>query len=357
MLVEIVYTLSGRGLTRDADLLKDTLRSLGHEVSIKALPPQHPLLRDLSGKWGRAKRRLRSPRTIELVNRLQRTVRRLFSINNWNAGLVIHLENIHPHYLNPRCPNWLIPNQEWFRPERIHYLSEIDRVLCKTRVAEQTFSKFHKNVEYLGFSIPGAVGAVAPTPQAKQPCYVHVAGSSLSKGTTAVITAWQRHPEWPMLTIVANSLLVDRDFPDNIKLEKNLPANEMEQLWRQATVAIIPSEVEGYGQVLGEAMLAGAVVVTTDAPPMNELVTTSRGYLVPYREQRPWRLGTRYLVHPDDLERCLVQVLKEPQQTIETKAQEAHRWVIANHKAFVERLSLCIASVETASCRSAGQPD
>lgn len=346
VLVEIIYTLSGRGLTKDADLLKETIRSLGHEVSVKALPPQHPRVRDLSGKWGRAKKRLPSTRALELTNSLQRAIRRLFSIKTRNAGLVIHLENIHPHHINPRCPNWLIPNQEWFRTERSHYLTDIDAVLCKTHVAESRFKNLHGKVEFLGFSTPGAGQAVTPQLHQKQPgAYLHVAGSSLSKGTSAVIGAWERHPEWPTLTIVANNRLVEGVLPANIKLKKNLSPDELKQLWRHASVAVIPSEVEGYGQVLGEAMLAGAIVVTTDAPPMNELVTTSRGYLVPWSEDRPWRLGTRYKVTADNLERCLLKVLAEPREILDAKALEAHRWALDNHQAFVERMGKFLASV------------
>jgi glycosyltransferase involved in cell wall biosynthesis len=346
VLVEIIYTLSGRGLTKDADLLKDSIRSLGHEVSVKALPPQSLLIRKLSGKWGRAKKRFPSTHAVELTNSLQRMLRRLFRVRTRNADLVIHLENIHRHYINPQRPNWLIPNQEWFRSERSHYLINIEAVLCKTQVAERRFRKLHGKVEFLGFSTPGARRALTAQLHLKQPgTYLHVAGSSLSKGTSAVIGAWERHPEWPTLTIVANSPLVERALPANITLKKNLSAGDMRELWRSAAVAVIPSEVEGYGQVLGEAMLAGAVVVTTNAPPMNELVTTSRGYLVPWSENRPWRLGTRYKVTAESLELCLLKVFSESNETINAKALEAQQWAVDNHQAFEKRLEQLIASV------------
>jgi len=346
VLVEIIYTLSGRGLTKDADLLKDTIHSLGHEVTVKALPPQHPLLRSLSGKWGRLKKRVACRLVVELANKWQRSIRRLLCVKNPDTDLVIHLENIHPHYINPNCPNWLIPNQEWFRTERTHYLQEIERVLCKTQVAVDQFRKLHSMVEYLGFSIPGAGQVLTPQPGRKRAgSYIHVAGSSLSKGTLAVIKAWERHPEWPTLTLVANSSLVEGPLPANIELKKNLSAEEMKHLWLHASVAVIPSEVEGYGQVLGEAMLAGAVIVTTDAPPMNELVTTSRGYLVPWSEKRPSRLGTRYKVSPEDLESCVLNVLAESHERIEVKSIKAYQWTLDNHKAFLERFGLLLASV------------
>lgn len=361
VLVEIIYTLSGRGLTKDADLLKDSIRSLGHEVSVKALPPQSLLIRKLSGKWGRAKKHFPSAHAVELTNSLQRMLRRLFRARTRNADLVIHLENIHPHYINPQCPNWLIPNQEWFRSERSHYLVDIDAVLCKTQVAERRFRKLHGKVEFLGFSTPEAKRALTTQWHLKQPGnYLHVAGSSLSKGTSAVIGAWKRHPEWPTLIVVANSALVEQALPANILLKKNLSNEEMKELWCRAAVAVIPSEVEGYGQVLGEAMSAGAVVVTTNAPPMNELVTTNRGYLVPWSENRPWRLGTRYKVTVESLELCLQHVFAESSDTINAKATEAQQWTIDNHQAFEKRLEQLIASVApqpaTITQQTADQP-
>ncbi|MDF0750457.1 glycosyltransferase [Marinobacter sp. 71-i] len=200
-------------------------------------------------------------------------------------------------------------------------------------------------MKYLGFSTPGAGQAKTAQPYHKPPgAYLHVAGSSLSKGTSAVISAWEKHPEWPPLTIVANNPLVERPLPANIELRKNLSSKDMEKLWRRTSVAIIPSEVEGYGQVLGEAMLAGAVIITTDAPPMNELVTARRGYLVPWSEERPWRLGTRYKVTADALESCLLKVLEEPRDTVEAKAREAYLWALDNHQAFAQRLSMFIKS-------------
>jgi hypothetical protein len=42
--------------------------------------------------------------------------------------------------------------------------------------------------------------------------------------------------------------------------------------------------VEGYGHANAEAMGCGAVVVLNDAPPMNELVTESRGLLAAVEE-------------------------------------------------------------------------
>ncbi len=356
VLVEIVYTLSGRGLAKDADLLSDAIRALGHDVSIRALPPQHPQLRYLAEKWGRAKKRLPSGHTVELVNFLQRRIRRLFSPGTTHAGLVIHLENVHPRYINTRCSNWLIPNQEWFRPERTHYLKDIDTVLCKTLAAKACFHSYHPNVEYLGFSAPVAMHRNGWALTEKNPGRIlHVAGASPFKGTEAVLDAWKRNPQWPDLTVVANIPHLEGKISPNVELISNISDSELESLWREATIVVIPSEVEGYGQVLAEAMNYGAVVITTDAPPMNELVAADRGHLVPYSDNRRFRLGMRYKVSPESLELAINKALNEPDELRAKKAMNALNWARDNHDTFLQRLEHFLGS-KALSRQNADQP-
>ncbi|MDL0429699.1 glycosyltransferase family 4 protein [Marinobacter sp. TBZ242] len=339
VLVEIVYTLSGRGLVKDADLLKDVIGSLGHDVSINALPRQHPLLTHLSGKWGRATKRIPSPRLLQMINSLQRKICRLFHSNALNADLVIHLENIHPRYINPLCPNWLIPNQEWFRPERIHYLEDIQSVLCKTHAAKECFKSLHPDVRFLGFSAPIATHLSDWQPPDRNPDRIlHVAGSSPFKGTDVVLEAWKKNPEWPCLTLVANIPQIGVRLPPNVVLKSNLSEPELQALWQEAAIVVNPSEVEGYGQVLAEAMCYGAVVITTDSPPMNELVSNDRGYLVPYTETACFRLGMRYKVSAENLEQVVNRALNDSGELRAQKARNALDWTRDNHEAFIRRL-------------------
>jgi glycosyltransferase involved in cell wall biosynthesis len=54
--------------------------------------------------------------------------------------------------------------------------------------------------------------------------------------------------------------------------------------------------VEGFGHTLMEGMSCGAVILTTDAPPMDELVSAEEGFLVPYDGTSPMGAGIRYMV-------------------------------------------------------------
>lgn len=46
-------------------------------------------------------------------------------------------------------------------------------------------------------------------------------------------------------------------------------------------VHICPSEREGFGHYINEARAASALVITTNHPPMNELITAATGVLIP----------------------------------------------------------------------------
>ena len=95
----------------------------------------------------------------------------------------------------------------------------------------------------------------------------------------------------------------------NVRYETDyVPDERLRQLQNECEVHVIPSQAEGYGHVIGEAMACGAVVVTTDAPPMNELVRPDRGMLIRVARSEPMRRSTRNFIDVGDLEAKLNQV-------------------------------------------------
>ena len=71
----------------------------------------------------------------------------------------------------------------------------------------------------------------------------------------------------------------------NIKYyEKRLSDKELKELQNKCMCHVCPSAVEGYGHYIGEAVSCGAVVLTTNRPPMNEIVPIDGGMFVePYK--------------------------------------------------------------------------
>lgn len=138
MRVKIIYTMSGRGLHRDAELLSYVLGSLGHEVSSQSIQPASQQALRLERNWYRAVERFLTPTLSDFALTLQRQLR-LFINGKSTWDLVIHLQSIQHRHLHKNCAQWLIPNQEWFSLSQVHYLQAIDTVVCKTREAFQLF--------------------------------------------------------------------------------------------------------------------------------------------------------------------------------------------------------------------------
>ncbi|MGC8119088.1 glycosyltransferase [Marinobacter sp. VGCF2001] len=332
--VLIVYANSGRGLQKDARIMEAALQRLGHQARQVQLPPT-PLWRSrLSAYRFKALERLCPGFLSKLFYRTQIALLRLLHTGQ-RADLVIHLENLWISQLAAGRRHWLIPNQEWFIESRGPYLSFINRILCKTHHAVSIFSALHSDTRYLGFT-GGEIGARTGLERKDYCLALHVAGNSQFKGTQRVIECWQKHPDWPELVIVSQHQ--DTSSAANIRIEKSLTNTELNTLWAQAGFAVLPSEVEGYGQVLAESMANGCITITTDAPPMNELVGEDRGILAEVERKLTFRLGTRYLVSEQALEQSIQAAIDQPPATLAHMSRLAIEWYSINHEQFLSRL-------------------
>jgi GR25 family glycosyltransferase involved in LPS biosynthesis len=262
------------GLTRDAEIIAGQLRALGQTATIVQMG---------SRSW------------------LDRLLRRPV------ARRAIHLERILPGLRGAAEETVMIPNQEWFKPRHVSRLPSIDRVLAKTREAERIFYGLGCNTFLLGFSSPDRND---PSIRPDFGRFFHLAGGSFLKGTARLVRVWARHPEWPELTIVKSAGTPLVDVPDNVRLITDyLSDDELKNLQNSCGVHLCPSEVEGWGHYIVEGLSCGAVVVTTDAAPMNELIDRDFGVLVGYDKTEPRKLGTRYMVEEDALERAVTGLL------------------------------------------------
>ncbi|AMQ87249.1 glycosyltransferase [Marinobacter sp. LQ44] len=336
----IVYASSGRGLKKDADILQSTITSMGHDCRVENLPPTSEWRSRLSHYRYRLISRYLPKSVGNLYYNIRAAIAKAKPCKS-KVELVIHLENLQLSNLNRSRNHWLIPNQEWFIESRLPYLRFVDRIQCKTRHAVEVFSRLHSNAAYLGFT--GTEKASSPRLADKAPnLAIHIAGNSQFKGTRAVLDCWLQHPEWPKLIVISQHLKASDYSSDNIEIASNLTNQEIEMLWQKARFAVLPSEVEGYGQVLAEALANGCVTVTTDAPPMNELVEECRGYLAEPEENQPFRLGTRFKVSKRSLQKVIDKALSESPEHLDRIAHNATQWYALNHQAFLSRLTKAV---------------
>lgn len=301
--VNIISKSNGVGLDQDVDLLCRVLE----EAGFKTYRTKHTRFSSLWRFFERSKK---------------------FDVN-------IFIERAHTRWCGLAKASVLIPNQERFPMRLVGKLKKIDAVLVKSRHAEEIFSKYHDNVCFIGFSSRD-LGQKTASEKARK--FFHLAGKSTMKGTEEIIRLWQKHPEWPDLTLVKFSP-PEQALPSNIRLISGRASDEQLKLaFNEHYFHLCPSRSEGWGHYIVEAMACGAVVITTDAPPMSELVDESRGLLVAVSDVKPRHLGFEYYVDEVSLEQKIQEAIDASDEVLGRYQIGSREWYENNNREFARRL-------------------
>ena len=258
--------------------------------------------------------------------------------NMAEADLTISLEVICPQALYLSPIHFYAPNSEMYPSIYDQYLPRINKFLCKTNDCFRIWANKvgADRCVYTSFEARDIYRPEIP----REDIFLHVAGKSVYKGTESVIKAWQLHPgTLPPLTVVSDrpeyKALVDQN-PSGITYFSYLKDEELIQLMNRARFHILPSQYEGFGHGLWEAFGCGGLVFTTNAPPMNEYpgVFTS----LPVSCQTSQRLAKLSSVAPQSIYDA-VQVLGGTLYTLfEKKSAQARESFLANQKFFRETI-------------------
>jgi hypothetical protein len=173
---------------------------------------------------------------------------------------------------------WLVPNPEWFYSS--WPLEPWELVLTKTHDATRIFRALvGDRCEYLGWQAHDFYDPTIP----RTPRFLHIAGKSQAKNTTAVIDGVRR-------TGVPLTLVCSRQYPvpASVTWHSRVSEDDLRHMLNAHAFCLLPSAYEGYGHSLHEAHGCGQIVLTTDAAPMNETQP-----IVPIRPHggRPQRLA------------------------------------------------------------------
>lgn len=263
--INVISEKNGKGLETDQQILSEAITKLGHDVTNLSFE---------EALW--------SPADINIF--FQLLVSEKFPL----ARL-----------------NWFIPNPEWYRQD-IKLLDKVDLILCRTHEIERIFRNLNKQTYYMGFTSPDCYQG-----DIKKDYYqfFHLAGGSVQKGTIPIKDIWLSHPRLPLLTLIQYPTSFTSQQSNFNWISHRIPLEQLRLFQNQFGIHLCPSETEGFGHYIMEAMSTGAVVVTTDAPPMNEFIKDPR-CLVPYTHSAPYYLGINYYVNAQELQNKIKALLK-----------------------------------------------
>lgn len=201
-------------------------------------------------------------------------------------------------------------------------IERMDLVLCKNQAAvdAMTALKRKHNLRYeIQFTkhtcdFPEFKGDIIRDKDPK--LVLHSAGMHQWKQTGKVLSTWIKYPELPKIIItcvdycLANlkKYFADdvqgfnvKDFPH--KLPKNIEFHtkpfdmpDLIKLKYRAGIHLCPSVAEGYGFYIAEGRLSKSITITTDHPPMNELINKESGFLLKC---------TSFMPMPCDVKGCI----------------------------------------------------
>lgn len=319
-LTRILGRDNGHGLSRDIALVAGLLAEAGHTVEPIAFSNEKGLRNlHIGGLW------------------LQRA---------WKgrADLQLCLEHIYPNVLPLARRNLWMPNPEWFRPRWRDALGDLSGTLCKTHHAVEIFAGLGCRPRFVGFTSQDRRDAAVP----RQRRFLHLAGKSPVKGTEAVLEAWRRHPEWPPLVVVQTARHARAGAAPAANIDHRIGRMadaELRQLQNACRFHLQPSEAEGFGHCLVEGLSTGAVVLTTDGEPMNELVRPGHGLLI--EPARVGRLGLarRHHVDADGIERAVDQALAMDEAAVAAMATASRAAFEAMDRDFRDRFAGHVAQM------------
>ncbi|MGH8232946.1 MAG: glycosyltransferase [Rhodanobacteraceae bacterium] len=318
--VNLIARDNGFGLTRNLHLLHDALAGAGCEITICGIRrgSLRKALHPLKLQAGNVARRLAGKGT-----------------QRWDVNLM--LERVRPEYLETARRNVLMPHPEWFDERDRAWLPRLDRAFVLTHHAISIFERLGMKVDYTGFTSEDRLDRSVP----RERIFFHLAGRSANKGTETLLALWRRHPEWPCLTVLQSPRSA-RPGPPAANIAHwvdYIPDAELRHIQNAHRFHLCPSETEGFGHYLVEALGVGAVVVTLGAPPMNEMVTSDRGALVPFSRTGIQSLATTYFYDGAAMEMAIERLLATSDAELERMGQAARSWFEDNDRAFRTRIA------------------
>jgi hypothetical protein len=306
---------NGVGLQKDAELLRDLLQEWGHTAKLVHYKKQGD---------------------IEEAPR---------------ARANIFLEVVAYNLVARRIAdqNWLIPNPEWFASwDHQNAIQTFDKFLCKThdavKIMQRELKEYRNKVQYIGFESRDLYDPSIP----RERRFLHLAGMSQFKNTQATVYAFTKvtidDEARPPLTIVSvyPELWAFGKDCKNVTAYQRVSDEEIKRLMNSHQFHILPSGYEGWGHALWEGLGCGAVMMTTDHPPMNEFDGIARNLLIAYQDTIPELSAQRARVVAGPILGAIQRALKMSPREIAATSAHAREAFLATKAEFRKNFQLLV---------------
>ncbi|MGD1904666.1 MAG: glycosyltransferase [Leptolyngbyaceae cyanobacterium] len=311
--VNIICRASNFGLAQCQHILFALAKRLGHTVTLSRPERDRTIWQYLRNLYPSIASRLKNP-------------------SNPDYDINIFIEDLDPSWFSKARKNYLIPNQEWFHYRWLPYLLGIDRVLAKTQLAQSIFATWGCPTNFISFTSKDRFDPSQPKDYSR---FFHLAGNSPYKGTNTLLKLWQQHPKWPQLIVIQSAKQAQPLFASNICYRiGHIDDLQLQIEQNRCGIHLCLSETEGFGHYIVEAMSCQSLVVTTDAAPMNELITEERGLLVASTKNQRKGLDRRHFVDVNALEKCIQTIIAMNDAQKQILGIRAREWYLANQKQF-----------------------
>lgn len=297
--INIIYKDNGVGLTHDAAILQSALPDC--RFNLISIEPGHKFTR--------------KPADVNIFLEVIDMQGQLFSL----APL-----------------NYYIPNPEWFE---IHswrkFLHRFDLILAKTHDCEKIFGQIvgYKKVVYTSFTSFDKYDSMVE----KKMLFGHFAGRSDTKNSKPVYDAWAKHKIPTKLIYCKHG--TREPSRENIHVISERIENEtMKQLMNACIFHLCPSQYEGFGHYINEAKSCGAIVITTDAAPMNEFVNNQFGTHILSMQTKKKELGLLHIVDSTAVWRAAERVLGYDVQQILKMSKNSRNSYLENDRFFRNKI-------------------
>lgn len=308
MIARIVAVENGRGLSRDMAILRPRLEQAGYRVQV--CPPNR----------------------IPIGERVD---------------LQLFLEIVEPEALGAAARNAVIPNPEfweyWGKGWTPHVASGRLEVWAKTRHAAEVFYRIGaKCIREIGFTSEDRLDPAVP----RERRFLHVAGASHRKGTALLVDSWR--PDMPPLTVVCSPelRLRPRHLAPSVALRREHVSDaHLRQLQNACAFHLYPSEYEGFGHALWEGLSSGAVVLSPDCAPFDEIAPPGWGVPIAVQSFRfaPSKLVSDPALSPWAIEQAVRVAQGLPDELLGAMRKKARGHFEGKRAKFEERLAQALA--------------